>query len=83
MSDQQQTYIYESPDGGHTVYRRAMGDALSERELYSMSDEKRSLHEDLQESKLWGEIRRAAKVDPALKELLDRAVIYHQLKNSP
>ena len=83
MTDIKYPYIYESPDGGHTVYRRPMGGAVTERELHSISEEKRTLYEDLQESKLWGEIRRAAKTDPALQELLDRVIVYHRLKSQP
>lgn len=82
MNDQTK-YIYESPDGGHTVYRRAFGGAVTERELHSISHEKRSLHEELLETKLWGEIHRAAKKDPVLRDMLDRVVVYHRLKSQP
>lgn len=81
MSDRQETYIYESPDGGDTVYRRPFGGAVIERELYSMSKEKRALHEELKEDKLWGQIRRAAKTDPVLKDMLDQVIVYHRLKS--
>lgn len=77
------TYIYESPDGGDTVYRRELGSDPVNRELHGISDRKRSLMEDLKEDKLWGQIRRAAKKDPALQELLDRAIVYHRLKSQP
>ena len=39
-SDIIKTYIYESPDGGDTVYRRHFGD--TQREVHSISDKKRS-----------------------------------------
>jgi hypothetical protein len=81
MSDRQETYIYESPDGGDTVYRRRMGD--TQRELYSISDKKRCLINDLKKNKLWGDIHRAAQSDPVLKDMLDRVEIYHRLKDSP
>ena len=80
MSDRQETYIYESPDGGHTVYRRLVGQSPSEREIHSISDERQSLRTRIQEDKLWEKIRRNAKTDPALQELLGRALVYHQLK---
>lgn len=83
MSDRQETYIYESPDGGHTVYRRLIGQSPSEREIHSISDERQSNMARLKEDKLWGEIRRSAQTDPVLKDLLDRAIIYHQLKSQP
>lgn len=33
----------------------------------------------VQENKLWGEIRRAAKTDPVLQAALERAIIVYQL----
>jgi hypothetical protein len=78
-----QTYIYESPDGGDTVYRRLIGSSPESKELHHVSERKQSLEHDLQEKKLWGKIHRAAKQDPALKDMLDQIVVYYQLKNSP
>lgn len=69
--------IYESPDGGETVYVRKSGE--SHRELHSESAEKKSLMEQLREDKLWGEIRRAAKTNPTLKRALDEAVMIYNL----
>ena len=83
MSDRIETYIYESPDGGDTVYCRPFGSDPSERTLHSISERKKSLIDDLRNQKLWGDIHRAAKSDPVLQEMLDKIVIYHQLKNSP
>jgi hypothetical protein len=81
MSDRIETYIYESPDGGDTVYRRRMGD--TQRELHSISDKKRDLLDELKKNKLWGDIHRAAQSDPVLKEMLDQVEIYHRLKDLP
>ena len=81
MSDRIETYIYESPDGGDTVYRRRFGD--TQRELHSISDEKRSQIDNLKKDKLWGDIHRAAQSDPVLKDMLDRVEVYHRLKDSP
>ena len=78
MSDPIETYVYESPDGGDTIYWRRMGDP--HRELHSISDHKRTLIDDLRKNKLWGEIHRAAKQDPVLKEMLDQIEVYHTLK---
>ena len=83
MSDRQETYIYESPDGGHTVYRRQIGQSPSEREIHSISDDEQDRLLQFKEDKLWKEIRQAARTDPVLKDLLDRAIIYHQLKSQP
>lgn len=73
--------IYESPDGGHTVYRREAGS--SHRELYAVSPERQSLMGDLERNKLWTEIHRDAKIDAVLQNMLDKIEIYHRLKNSP
>ena len=71
--------IFESPDKGKTVYRRLPG--TSQRELYSdMTSDGPSLHEQLLEQKMWGEIRRMARTDEGLRELLERAIVYYNLK---
>ena len=75
-----QEYVFESPDGGHTVYRRHVG--KQDRELVSVSPEKQSTIEMIKEDKLWGGIRRAAKTDPALKEMLDQVRVYYELKHN-
>lgn len=72
-------YVYESPDGGRTVYEREIGS--SERRLTARSLEThRDIRAEMQENKLWGAIRRMAKEDPALDELLSHAVVYYKLK---
>ena len=81
MSDRIETYIYESPDGGDTVYRRSFCDI--QRELHSISDKKRSQIDNLKKDKLWGDIHRAAQSDPVLQHMLDQVEIYHRLKDSP
>ena len=73
-------YVFESPDGGHTVYRRHVG--KQDRELVSVSPEKQSTIEMIKEDKLWGGIRHAAKTDPALKEMLDQVRVYYELKHN-
>ncbi len=74
-------YIYESPDGGHTVYRREMGKI--ERTLYSRDEETQNKLDLLKEDKLWSAIRTAAKKDPILQEMLEKIKTYHLLKNTP
>lgn len=69
--------IYESPDGGQTVYVRKPGE--SHRELHSMSEEKKELIAKLAEDKLWGDIRRMAKTNPTLQRALDEAVMIYNL----
>ena len=76
------TYIYESPDGGDTVYAREAG--KTERVMIGQNTRAKSLVEKLEEDKLWGNIRLMAKTDPGLADLLDRARVYYQLKkNTP
>jgi hypothetical protein len=75
------TYIYESPDGGETVYRREPGG--TDRELHHVSDKRKNLHQELMHAKLWGNIRRAAQTDSVLEQMLKQIEIYHTLKNSP
>lgn len=77
MSDifENQPYIYESPDGGDTVYRRLPG--VSERELIK---ENVSVRDKLRQNQLWHNIRQMAETDEGLQELLERAIIYYNLK---
>lgn len=69
--------IFESPDKGETVYARQEGSA--ERVVYSESPEKRSLHDQMMEDQLWGNIRRAAETNPALQESLNRVKVTYYL----
>jgi hypothetical protein len=72
------TYIYESPDGGETVYAREAGS--TNREMIGQSTKAKSLLEKMQEDKLWGEIRRAAKQDIILQNMLNEVEVYFRLK---
>lgn len=69
--------IYESPDGGETVYGRYAGE--TDRWLVGRSAKANSLIDELREQKLWGEIHRAAKINPLLQEALDRVKILYEL----
>jgi len=69
--------IFESPDGGHTVYVREDGNP--NRQLYWESEEKKKLIKSLEEDKLWGEIRRTAKTNPALQKAMERVIILYEL----
>ena len=73
------TYIYESPDGGDTVYAREAG--KSERIMIGQNTRAKSLINEIRENQLWGDIRRMAETDPAMAELLERAKVYYYLKN--
>jgi hypothetical protein len=69
--------IFESPDKGETVYKRESGSL--DRELVSISEKKKSLHEQLKEDQLWGEIRRKAKTNVALHDILNQAIMVYNL----
>ena len=73
-------YIYER--NGDTVFRREFGADLSTRQVmgydYRTSDG-RPLHDHLMDSKMWGEIRRAAKTNPTLQDAVDRVIMIYQL----
>lgn len=73
-------YVFESPDGGHTVYRRHIGKL--DRELVSRDEFAQDKIDTIRDDKLWGSIRRAAQTDPALKEMLDQVKVYYELKHN-
>ena len=71
--------IFESPDGGDTVYVREPGS--NQRQLYSQSPRAYDLHERMMEDKLWGDIRRAAATNVGLQDLLEQAKVLYRLSN--
>jgi hypothetical protein len=85
------TYIYER--NGGEVYAREFGE--TDRKLIgyahemeanpdSRTNDGRPLHDHIMESKLWGDIRREAKINPALQTALDRAIMIYRLsKDKP
>ena len=83
------TYIYER--NGDTVYAREAGADPSTRQEIGWdhtpdprTGDGRSLHEQMMESKMWGEIRRMAPSNPALQKALDRAIMIYRLsKDKP
>jgi hypothetical protein len=77
MSDREETYIYESPDGGDTVYRRMVGSV--DREMIKEGP----LRKKMLRNQLWKNIFESAESDPVLQDMLDRVEIYHRLKDSP
>ena len=89
-----ETYIHERVD--NVVYRRKIGADPSTREVagwdYNKADpnfdprtsDGRPLFEQIQESKLWGEIRREAKTNITLQRALERAIMIYRLsKDKP
>lgn len=70
--------IYESPDGGDTVYVR---DSVSgERRLHSISEKKARLDTEQKENQVWEKICRDAAHDPVLKDMLEQVKVYWTLR---
>lgn len=71
--------IYESPDGGETIYGRYRGE--TERFLVGESLKAMERRTGILEDKLWRNIRKAATTNPTLQQAIDRAImIYHLSK---
>jgi hypothetical protein len=73
-----QEYVYESPDGGQTIYRRRKNQPTDTREMIQETME--SHHVRQQRQNLWINIHQQARSDAELKELLNRAEVYYRLK---
>lgn len=75
------TYIYER--NGDTVFRREAGSV--EREVVGYdhrTNDGRPLIDHMREDKMWGDIRRAARTNPALQDALDRAIMIYNLSKT-
>lgn len=73
--------IFESPDGGETVYARLPG--RSDRIKISESNRVRDLRQDVTDNQLWHDIRQAAKTNAALQEAMERVIVlYHLSKDN-
>jgi len=81
------TYVYERNEG--TVYAREFGaDPSTRKEIGytydSRTEDGRPLHDHIQDSKLWGDIRREAKTNVTLQKALDRVIMIYRLsKDKP
>jgi len=70
------TYVYESPDGGHTIYAREQG--TTDRILvgYDTTAEEYANH------KIWNDIWFKSRNNAALRKAVERAIIiYHTIKD--
>ena len=75
------TYIYER--NGDTVFRREFG--ATDREVVgydARTNDGRPLVDHIREEKLWGQIRQAARTNPALQDALERAIMIYQLSKT-
>jgi hypothetical protein len=73
-------YIYESPDGGDTVYRRKIVQA--QRELHSVSEEKRKWDQQVKEEMLWVKIVKSSRTNTALQAALEQARVIYELSRN-
>jgi hypothetical protein len=75
------TYIYESPDGGQTIYARESG--TNERKL--VGETHKSKLNQIRDNELWREIRVMAETHEGLREELERVKTYFYLlkENNP
>jgi hypothetical protein len=76
------TYVYEQVNG--VTYAREHGSDPSTRievgwTYDPRTSDGRPLHDHIMDDKMWGEIRRMAKSNPALQKALDRAIIIYNL----
>lgn len=71
--------IYESPDGGETIYVRKSGEHPSMRQLHSESEVAIALRKKVHDDELWTNIRKAAITNPTLQRALDEAVMIYNL----
>jgi hypothetical protein len=72
--------IYESPDGGETVYGRYHG--TTEKFLVGYSSKKQQQLKDVEETKIWVEIFNLAKTDEQLQKELDRVKMFYYLRKN-
>ena len=75
-------YIYERVDG--VTYAREFGADPATRQAVGWdydprTQDGRPLHDHLKDDQLWGQIRQAAKTNPAIDQALERAKILYYL----
>ena len=76
--------VYESPDGGQTVWKREMGSLIRTRANQDDDDEGKSdwyygKLKVINDGKEWGAILAAAETNPELKSLVDQIRVYAAL----
>ena len=69
--------IYESPDGGHTVYARRPGSL--QRELHSQSEERQLELAELEQQKRWVDIFQERKNNSDLDRLCEQVEMFYEL----
>lgn len=72
-------WVYESPDGGKTVYRRRPGSDIRSRELHYIDPEHKKAMDEIINRAEWNEILSNAKSNPALQKAIDRVKLLYAL----
>lgn len=72
--------IYESPDGGKTVYSRQNGSPM--RQLHSVSSEMEAEIQRVEREGKWMSILKMSERSPALQEAVDRAIVLYELSKT-
>jgi hypothetical protein len=73
--------VFESPDGGRTVYARRPGEI--KRELHWQDPKLQQELKDLENSKRWVEILQARRDNPELDHLCQQVEILYELSRKP
>ena len=74
-------FIYESPDGGNTVYPKPLGKHLAERKLVYQNPEMLEEKKFFERWHMYRDILEASKDNPALTKLLEQIEIIYNLSN--
>ena len=74
MTEEKIRYIYESTDGGRTVYRREPGSSLRKKISVTTDNQQKIDYETFLK------ISELAKEDPAIQNILNQLYTYWQLK---
>ena len=69
--------VFESPDGGRTVYARRPGSTV--RELHRQDPELQRELEELEQQKRWVDIFSARRNNPELNNLCEKVEIFYEL----
>ena len=73
--------VFESPDGGRTVYARRPGDR--HRELHRQDPQLQQELKELETQKRWVDIFQARRNDPELNNLCEKVEILYELSRKP
>jgi hypothetical protein len=72
--------VFESPDGGRTVYARRPGQTV--RELYSQDPLLQKELDDIEHQRRWMEIFGARDTNPGLDQLCEQVEILYELSKN-